>query len=126
MNGTAAASQKPTAVQIIAVLSSSAIALTLAFAIMWCAIWKIYIEPTMLMLIGTVLGGIGGALTTILVGRSLGQLNHPEAGDGEVTMTQTTQTVVKPKPEPPPIQTPVPVVVTNPATDPVPTVESHT
>lgn len=81
MNGNSAPSQKPTSVQIIAVLSASLIALTLAFAIMWCAIWKIYIEPTMLMLIGTVLGGIGGALTTILVGRSLAQLNHPESDD---------------------------------------------
>lgn len=81
MNGYTAPSQKPTLVQLIAVVSSSLIGLTLAFAIMWCAIWKIYIEPTMLMLIGTVLGGIGGALTTILVGRSLSQLNHPESDD---------------------------------------------
>lgn len=90
--------QKPTTIQVIAVVSSSLIALLLAFAIMWCAIWKIYVEPTMLMLIGTVVGGIGGALTTILVGRSISQLNQP---DGETTMTQTTQTVIKPKPQDP-------------------------
>jgi len=70
--------QKATLVQIIAAVAASLIGLTLAFAITWCAIWKIYIDASMQMLIGTILGGVAGSLTTILVGRSIPQLNKDE------------------------------------------------
>jgi hypothetical protein len=70
--------QRPNIIQIIAVVGAVLIAITLSFAIMWCAIWKIYIDPSMQMLMGTILGGIAGALTTILVGRTIPQLNQPD------------------------------------------------
>ena len=74
MNGT---SQKPNIVQVIAVIAAGVIAWAMAFALMWCAMWKIYIDTPQLMAISNILSGIGGALTTILVGRSISQLNQP-------------------------------------------------
>jgi hypothetical protein len=50
----------------------------LAFALMWCAMFKIYIDVPQLMALSNILSGIGGALTTILVGRSIAQLNQPD------------------------------------------------
>jgi hypothetical protein len=55
MNGSI--SQKLSVIQVIAVFELFLIGLVLAFAIMWCAIWKIYIEASMQMLMGTILGG---------------------------------------------------------------------
>lgn len=72
---------KPNLVQIIAVVAASGIAWTMAFGLIWCAMWKIYIDAPQLMAISNILSGIAGALTTILVGRSLTQLNQPN-GNG--------------------------------------------
>lgn len=67
---------KPNIVQIIAVIAASVIAFTMAFGLVWCTMWKIYIDVPQLMAISNILSGIAGALTTILVGRSLTQLNQ--------------------------------------------------
>ena len=77
MNGLPS-SQRPNIVQIFAVIAAGIIAWMLAFALMWCAMWKIYIDVPQLMAISNILSGIGGALTTILVGKSLTQLNHSD------------------------------------------------
>lgn len=71
---------KPNIIQIIAVVAAGIIAWTLAFSLMWCAMWKIYIDIPLLMALSNILSGIGGALTTILVGRSLTQLNQQPNG----------------------------------------------
>lgn len=75
---------KPNIIQIIAVGAASAIALTMAFGLIWCAMWKIYIDAPQLMAISNILSGIAGALTTILVGRSLTQLNQPNGNGTKV------------------------------------------
>ncbi len=70
--------QKPNIVQVLAVVAAGVIAWMLAFALMWCAMFKIYIDVPQLMALSNILSGIGGALTTILVGRSIAQLNQPD------------------------------------------------
>jgi hypothetical protein len=94
MNGQNSVSQKPNIVQIIAVIAAGFIAWLLAFALMWCAMWKIYIDIPLLMALSNILSGIGGALTTILVGRSLAQLNQPD----EPIQTQIKQPPGQPVP----------------------------
>jgi hypothetical protein len=96
MNGSSssALSQRPTSVQLVAVMAASLIAVTMAYSLMWCAIWKVYIDTPLLMAISNILSGIGGALTTILVGRSLAQLNQPD----EPLQTQIVQPKDKPVP----------------------------
>jgi hypothetical protein len=94
MNGNSTVSQKPTSVQLIAVVSVGIMAITLTFAVTWCAVFKIYIDAPMLMLISALLGGIAGSLTTILVGRSISQLNQPD----EPIQTTITQPLGKPVP----------------------------
>lgn len=78
MNGENTSNPKPNIVQIIAVIAAGFIAWLLAFSLMWCAMFKIYIDVPQLMAISNILSGIGGALTTILVGRSIAQLNQPD------------------------------------------------
>ncbi len=70
--------QKPNIVQVCAVIAAGVVAWMLAWALMWCAMFKIYIDVPQLMAISNILSGIGGALTTILVGRSIAQLNQPD------------------------------------------------
>lgn len=85
-----AANPRPNIVQICAVGGAVLISGMLAFALMWCAMYKIYIDVPQLMAISTILGGIGGALTTILVGRSISQLNQPPATNGSTVSVTTT------------------------------------
>ncbi len=94
MNGTSQISQKPTTVQVIAATGAVVIGVMLTFALVWCAIWKIYIDNSLLMAMSTLLGGIAGAITTILVGRSIAQLNQPD----EPIQTTITQPINHPVP----------------------------
>lgn len=91
MNGIPSLSNRPNIVQVFAVIAAGIIAIMLAFALVWCAMFKIYIDVPQLMAISTILGGIGGALTTILVGRSISQLNQPPPENG-------SQQPIEPKP----------------------------
>jgi len=93
MNGNNS-NQKPSTVQIIAVVSAGIISAMLAWALMWCAMWKIYIDVPLLMALSNILSGIGGAITTILVGRSISQLNQ---SDDPIT-TEIKQPPGKPVP----------------------------
>jgi len=95
MNGQTT-TQKPNIVQVIAVISAGIIAWSLAFSLVWCAMWKIYIDVPQLMAISNILSGVTGALTTILVGKSIAQLNQPSE--------------------------PIPTLVQNPPSNPVPVV----
>jgi hypothetical protein len=92
MNGQSI-NQKPNTVQVIAVLAAAIIAWLLAFALMWCAMWKIYIDVPQLMAISNILSGIGGALTTVLVGKSIAQLNQPEEPISTLVQNPPTQPV---------------------------------
>ncbi len=99
MNGQAAI-QRPNIVQVFAVVAAGIIAWMLAFASVWCAMWKIYIDVPQLMAISNILSGVSGALTTILVGKSIAQLNHPDE--------------------------PIPTLIQNPPSNPVPVVPQPT
>ena len=95
MNGQPSTSGvKPNTVQIVAVIAAGVIAWMLAWALMWCAMFKIYIDVPQLMAISNILSGIGGALTTILVGRSISQLNQPET-QGPTRTEQATITTTE-------------------------------
>lgn len=78
----------------VALIIAGAIAMWCAFVLGWCAWWKIYVDVPMLLVLSNLVTGIVSAITTLLVGRTLAQLNSAE---GDTTMTQTTQTVTKPK-----------------------------
>jgi len=85
------ANPKPSVVQVSAVIAAGGIAWMLTWALMWCAMFKIYIDVPQLMAISNILSGIGGALTTILVGRSISQLNQPDPPpNGSVTTATVT------------------------------------
>lgn len=88
---------KPNAIQIIVVFAIGVLSLIGLGTLCWCAIFKIYIEPTMMISLNGLTFGLAGSLTTLLVGRTVQQLN--QSSDTETTMTQTTQTVIKPKPQ---------------------------
>lgn len=80
----------------VAMMLAGVIALWCSFIIGWCTMWKIYIEIPVLFVLSNTVTGIASCITTVLVGRTLAQLN--QGSDSETTMTQTTQTTVKPKP----------------------------
>lgn len=46
------------------------------FVFGFCAVWKIYIDPVLMMALNSLVSGLAGALTTILVGRTISQLNQ--------------------------------------------------
>lgn len=94
--------------KMVALISAALIALWGMFVMGWCAMWRIYVDVPMLLVLSNVVTGIASSITTILVGRTIAQLNQP--GDSETTMTQTTQTVVKPKQSPETVQ---PIEITN-------------
>ncbi len=96
---------KPNAIQIIVVVSIAILTFLGMATMCLCAFFKIYIEPTLMISLNGLTFGLGGSLTTILVGRTVSQLAQP--GDGETTITQTTQSVTKPK-----ASTDLPLVVT--------------
>ncbi len=64
--------------KMVALLMSGLVAVWGMFVMGWCAMWKIYVDTPLLMALSNILSGIGGALTTILVGRNIAQLNQPD------------------------------------------------
>lgn len=103
----------------VALCIAGLIVLWCVFVLGWCAIFKIYIDVPMLLVLSNLAMGVASSITTLLVGRTLSQLN--QSGDTETTMTQTTETVTKPKaPSMPPGTTedPVHTIVANPPEQP--------
>lgn len=78
----------------VALIIAGLIAVWGMFVMGYCAIQKIYIDVPMLLVLSNIVTGIASSITTLLVGRTIAQLNQ---GDTETTMTQQTQTVTKPK-----------------------------
>lgn len=87
--------QSREALKHIALCIAGVIAVWVAFVLGWCAIQKIYIDVPMLLVLSNLLMGLASSITTLLVGRTLAQLNQP--ADSETTISQTTQTLIKPK-----------------------------
>lgn len=46
------------------------------FVMGWCTIWKIYVDVPMLLVLSNIVTGIVSSLTTLLVGRTIAQLNQ--------------------------------------------------
>lgn len=67
---------KPNAVQIIVVLFIGICTVAGIFILGWCAIWKIYIDAPMMIALNGLTSGLAGSLTTLLVGRTVSQLNQ--------------------------------------------------
>lgn len=48
------------------------------FVMGWCAMFKIYVDTPMLLVLSNIVTGIASSITTILVGRSIAQLNQTD------------------------------------------------
>lgn len=81
--------------KIYAMFIAGLVAIWCVFVLGWCTMMKIYIDVPMLLVLSTLATGIISCITTVLVGRTLAQLN--QAGDSETTVRQTTETVTTPK-----------------------------
>ncbi len=60
-----------------ALLIAGLIALWGMFVMGWCTIFKIYVDVPMLLVLSNLVSGIASSLTTLLVGRTISQLNQP-------------------------------------------------
>jgi hypothetical protein len=49
------------------------------FVMGWCTIQKIYIDVPMLLVLSNIVTGIASSITTLLVGRTIAQLNQQSA-----------------------------------------------
>lgn len=79
----------------IALLIAGLIAVWGMFVMGWCSIRSIYIDVPMLLVLSNIVTGIASSITTLLVGRTLAQLNQP--ADSDTTVRQTTEVVTTPK-----------------------------
>lgn len=62
--------------KMVALLISGLTATWGMFVMGWCAIWKIYIDVPMLLVLSNIVTGIVSCITTLLVGRTISQLNQ--------------------------------------------------
>lgn len=62
--------------KMIALMISGLVAMWGMFVMGWCAIWKIYIDVPMLLVLSNIVTGIVSCITTLLVGRTISQLNQ--------------------------------------------------
>jgi hypothetical protein len=67
---------KSTAIQLIALYFTGAIAIIGMTTFCWCAIWKIYLDVPMLLVLSNVTVGSVSSFTTLLTGRTVAQLNQ--------------------------------------------------
>lgn len=72
----------------VALLIAGLIACWGMFVMGWCAMYKIYIDVPMLLVLSNIVTGIASSITTILVGRTIAQLNQPDEPT-EVKITNT-------------------------------------
>lgn len=62
--------------KMVALMIAGLTALWGMFVMGWCAMWKIYVDVPMLLVISNIVTGIVSSITTILVGRTIAQLNQ--------------------------------------------------
>lgn len=67
---------KPNTIQVLVVLSIALLSMVGMTTLCLCAFWKIYIEPVMMIALNSLTCGLAGSLTTLLVGRTVSQLNQ--------------------------------------------------
>lgn len=83
--------------KMVALYVSGLVVLWGMFVMGWCAMREIYIDVPMLLVLSNIVTGIVSCITTLLVGRTIAQLNQ---SDGDATVRQTTETVITPKSPP--------------------------
>lgn len=81
---------KPNTIQVIVVLSIAVLSCIGMATLCLCAFWKIYIEPVMMIALNSLTCGLAGSLTTLLVGRTVSQLNQNSEVKNEPLIDQTT------------------------------------
>lgn len=67
---------KPNMIQVTALYFTGIIALMGMFVLGWCAVWKIYIAPVMMIVLSNITVAAVSSFTTLLVGRTVAQLNQ--------------------------------------------------
>lgn len=67
---------KPTSVQLTALWFTGIISVLGMVIFGWCAIWKIYIDVPMMLVLSNITIAAVSAFTTLLTGRSVAQLNQ--------------------------------------------------
>lgn len=79
-------------IQLFAVIFSGLIAAGGMFAFVFCSVWKIYMDPPMLIAVSSIVSNITGALTMVFATRKIAQLNQnsqvknaPQTQTGEPT-----------------------------------------
>ncbi len=75
----------PDTLKLAALLIAGLIALWGMFVMGWCTIFKIYVDVPMLLVLSNLVSGIASSLTTLLVGRTISQLNQPDKNGGTQT-----------------------------------------
>ena len=81
--------------KMVALYVSGMVVLWGMFVMGWCAMRQIYIDVPMLLVLSNIVTGIVSCITTLLVGRTIAQLN--QGSETETTVRQTTETVTVPK-----------------------------
>lgn len=82
---------KPTSIQLTALWFTGVIAVLGMVIFGWCAIWKIYIDVPMMLVLSNITIAAVSAFTTLLTGRSVAQLNQ----QSDVTNQPQTQEPTK-------------------------------
>jgi hypothetical protein len=67
---------KPDNLKLIALLVAGLVGLWGMFVMGWCTMYKIYIDVPMLLVLSNIVTGVVSSLTTLLVGRTIAQLNQ--------------------------------------------------
>ncbi len=75
----------PDNLKLAALLIAGLIAIWGVFVMGWCTIFKIYVDVPMLLVLSNLVSGIASSLTTLLVGRTISQLNQPDKNGGTQT-----------------------------------------
>lgn len=73
----------------IALYIAGLVAMWCIFVIGWCTMWKIYIEIPVLFVLSNLVTGIVSCITTVLVGRTIAQLNQQSDVKNEPQIQQT-------------------------------------
>ncbi len=83
-----------------ALIFSGVIAVWGIFVLGWCTMLKIYVDVPMLLVLSNVVVGIASSLTTLLVGRSIAQLNQQSDVKNEPQIQQvSTSEPIEEKPK---------------------------
>lgn len=84
------------ALKMASLLIAGLVALWGMFVMGWCAMWKIYIDVPMLLVLSNIVTGIVSCITTVLVGRTIAQLNQASDVKNSPQIQTIEPTEIKP------------------------------